>query len=67
MSKRIMRGDAVGFKTDVENYGEVVGVDVRHGQRMLKIKNPHGFSGRELEGLVITWQPDKICWREHAP
>lgn len=53
-------GDYVGFKSDYEQYGEVVKID---GER-LTLRNENGFGGEYLRYATETVEFACYCWKE---
>jgi hypothetical protein len=60
---RAMVGDWVGFKSDVEQTGEIIGIrDDSSGAVVLDLRNRAGFSGDYIGGERWTWQLASDCW-----
>mgnify|MGYP001828677393 CR=1 FL=1 len=53
-------GDYVGFKSDVEQYGEIVAIN---GDR-LTLRSKYGFSGDYIGGQTETVEHASDCWAE---
>ena len=58
----IQIGDYVGFKSDIEQSGQVVGIKRTYMGVSLIIENKHGFSGDYIGGDTITTQLASDCW-----
>jgi hypothetical protein len=58
----IQIGDYVGFKSDIEQSGQVVGIKRTYMGVSLTIENKHGFSGDYIGGDTITTQLASDCW-----
>ena len=58
-------GDCVGFKSDIEQYGEIVFMHRNlNGHWMLTLENTNGFIGDYLRGETRTVQRAEDCWVE---
>jgi len=55
-------GDYVGFKSDIEQSGQVVGIKRTYMGVSLVLENKHGFSGDYIGGDTITTQLARDCW-----
>jgi hypothetical protein len=58
----IQIGDYVGFKSDIEQSGQVVGIKRTYMGVSLVIENKHGFSGDYIGRDTITTQLASDCW-----
>lgn len=56
-------GDCVGFKSDIEQWGEIVAIrrDV-NGNWILHLENTNGFSGDYIGGETQTQERASDCW-----
>jgi hypothetical protein len=56
-------GDYVGFKSDIEQSGQIVEIKktVCFGVALV-LENKHGFSGDYIGGDTITTQLARDCW-----
>jgi hypothetical protein len=56
-------GDCVGFKSDVEQYGEIVAIHRNtNGHWILTLENTNGFSGDYIGGETRTQERADDCW-----
>ena len=55
-------GGWVGFKSDTEQYGEIVEISNRYGSTILTLKNDHGFDGVYIGGQTTTTMNATDCW-----
>jgi hypothetical protein len=61
--KTVKVGDTVGFKSDVEQYGQITAIQRgRFGGYVLTLENPFGFSGDYIGGRKITSETADRCW-----
>jgi hypothetical protein len=58
----IQVGDYVGFKSDIEQSGQVVGIKRTYMGVSLVLEKKHGFSGDYIGGDTITTQLASDCW-----
>lgn len=62
--KKVKVGDWVGFKCDIEQYGEIVKIE-RHGSfALLTLKNENGFDGEYIGGQTIATELARDCWKD---
>jgi hypothetical protein len=64
--KEIKVGDWVGFKSDIEQYGQVIRIGERHHGTlyMLTLKNENGFDGGYIGGETETTIFSDQAWTE---
>ena len=56
-------GDVVSFKSDIEQYGEIVAMRKNiNGQWVLTLENTNGFSGDYIGGETLTQERAEDCW-----
>lgn len=55
-------GDWVGFKADVEQYGQIVSITRSWGAETLTLTNPDGFDGDYVGGQTKTTIAATDCW-----
>lgn len=56
-------GDRVGFKSDIEQSGRIVGIyKDGHYPATLVLENPNGFEGGYIGGQTITEEYADDCW-----
>jgi len=55
-------GDWVGFKSDIEQGGQII--DIRRGPcgTELVLKNENGFEGDYIGGTTLTVELARDCW-----
>jgi len=56
--KEVKVGDIVGFKSDYEQYGEIINIE----KDSLTLYNPHGFGGYYLRYATRTVESADKCW-----
>lgn len=63
--REVKRGDYVGFKSDVEQSGQVVDIweDNMRGA-MLRLYREYGFEGHYIGGQTTTVVAAKDCWTD---
>jgi len=57
-------GDWVGFKSDIEQSGQIVEIKQTYAGASLTLENKHGFSGDYIGGETITTELARDCWLE---
>lgn len=57
-------GDYVGFKSDIEQYGQIVDVTSDYRGERLTLHNPNGFGGDYLRYATKTVEFASDCWAE---
>ena len=57
-------GDWVGFKSDIEQSGQIVGIKSSHMGKALVLENKNGFHGDYIGGQEITTELARDCWLE---
>ena len=60
-------GDFVGFKCDIEQYGEIVGIKRQSGMfrpTMVVLSNPSGFDGDYIGGETKTTESVDDVWKD---
>ena len=64
--KEIKPGDWVGFKSDIEQGGRIIGIyrDSMRLSSVLILENKNGFDGDYIGGDTVTHQDARDCWRE---
>jgi hypothetical protein len=55
-------GDWVGFKSDIEQSGEIVAIKQTYAGTSLTLENTSGFSGDYIGGDTITTELARDCW-----
>jgi hypothetical protein len=56
-------GDCVGFKCDIEQWGEIVAIrKSASGHWELVLENTNGFSGEYIGGSTKTVERASDCW-----
>lgn len=58
-------GDWVGFKSDIEQYGEIIKINRnRFGHTVLTLKSEYGFDGDYIGGQTTTKINASQCWAD---
>ena len=57
-------GDWVGFKSDIEQSGQIVEIKKSYMGHSLVLENRHGFQGEYIGGETITTQLARDCWAD---
>ena len=57
-------GDWVGFKSDIEQSGQIVEIKQSYMGASLTLENKHGFQGGYIGGDTITTELARDCWLE---
>ena len=57
-------GDWVGFKSDIEQSGQIVDIKKSYMGHSLVLENKHGFHGDYIGGQTITTELASDCWRD---
>jgi hypothetical protein len=57
-------GDWVGFKSDIEQSGQIVEIKKSYMGVSLVLENKHGFQGGYIGGDTITTELASDCWVE---
>jgi hypothetical protein len=57
-------GDWVGFKSDIEQSGQVVEIKSSYMGHSLTLENKNGFHGDYIGGQTITTELASDCWLE---
>jgi hypothetical protein len=61
--QEVKLGDVVGFKSDIEQYGEIVAMRRNLGGHwVLTLENTNGFSGDYIGGETQTQELAQDCW-----
>jgi hypothetical protein len=55
-------GDWVGFKSDIEQSGQIVEIKQTYAGASLTLENKSGFSGDYIGGDTITTELARDCW-----
>ena len=55
-------GDWVGFKSDIEQSGQIVEIKKSYMGHSLVLENKHGFSGEYIGGDTVTTELASDCW-----
>ena len=56
-------GDVVSFKSDIEQYGEIVAIRRNiNGHWVLTLENTNGFIGDYIGGETLTQELAQDCW-----
>jgi len=55
-------GDWVGFKSDIEQCGQIVDIKKTYMGVALTLENKSGFSGDYIGGDTITTEEASDCW-----
>jgi hypothetical protein len=55
-------GDWVGFKSDIEQSGQIVEIKKSYMGHSLVLKNKNGFSGGYIGGDTVTTELASDCW-----
>jgi hypothetical protein len=55
-------GDSVGFKSDIEQSGVVVGIAKSYMGYKLTLANKNGFCGGYIGGKTTTIEEASDCW-----
>lgn len=56
--KTVTIGDWVGFKSDIEQSGKIIGIEGQY----LVLENVNGFSGGYIGGQTRTTERASDCW-----
>jgi hypothetical protein len=62
--KTVNIGDWVGFKSDIEQSGQIVEIKKSYMGHSLTLENKHGFHGDYIGGETITTELASDCWLE---
>ena len=57
-------GDWVGFKSDIEQSGQIVEIKKSYMGHSLVLENKSGFHGDYIGGDTITTELARDCWLE---
>jgi len=57
-------GDWVGFKSDIEQSGQIVEIKKSYMGHSLVLENKNGFQGGYIGGDTITTELASDCWLE---
>ena len=57
-------GDWVGFKSDIEQSGQIVEIKASYMGYSLVLENKNGFHGDYIGGDTITTELASDCWLE---
>jgi len=57
-------GDWVGFKSDIEQSGQIVEIKKSYMGHSLVLENKSGFQGGYIGGDTITTELARDCWLE---
>jgi hypothetical protein len=57
-------GDWVGFKSDIEQSGQIVEIKKSYMGNSLVLENKYGFHGDYIGGQTITTEQASDCWVE---
>jgi hypothetical protein len=57
-------GDWVGFKSDIEQSGQIVDIKSSYMGASLTLENKSGFQGGYIGGDTITTELARDCWLE---
>jgi len=57
-------GDWVGFKSDIEQGGQIIAITRDTTGYTLHLENKNGFDGDYIGGDTITHQDARDCWVE---
>ena len=61
--KTVKIGDIVGFKCDIEQYGEIVEITREYGRDILTLKPANGrFDGEYIRDAKTTKESSSDCW-----
>jgi hypothetical protein len=60
--KTVKVGDWVGFKSDIEQSGQIVEIKKSYMGYSLVLENKSGFSGDYIGGDTITTEGASDCW-----
>jgi hypothetical protein len=55
-------GDVVGFKSDVEQGGQIIAIERRSATYVLVLENKYGFEGEYIGGDTTTRVDLCDCW-----
>ena len=55
-------GDWVGFKSDIEQSGQIIEIKKSYMGHSLVLENKSGFSGGYIGGETITTELASDCW-----
>jgi len=62
--KTVKVGDWVGFKSDVEQLGQIIEIKSSYMGQALVLENKSGFHGDYIGGQTITTEQARDCWLE---
>jgi len=64
--KELSVGDYVGFKSDIEQYGQITHIEPgwHGGCSWVTLVNESGFSGEYIGGQTVTKHPADSCWKD---
>ena len=62
--QEVQVGDWVGFKSDIEQSGQIVEIKKSYMGASLVLENKHGFQGGYIGGDTITTELASDCWLE---
>ena len=62
--KTVKIGDWVGFKSDIEQSGQIVEIKPSYMGHSLVLENKSGFHGDYIGGDTITTELARDCWLE---
>ena len=62
--KTVKIGDWVGFKSDIEQSGQIVEIKQSYMGHSLVLENKSGFHGDYIGGDTITTELARDCWLE---
>ena len=57
-------GDWVGFKSDIEQSGQIVEIKKSYMGHSLVLENRHGFQGDYIGGETRTTRLARDCWAD---
>ena len=57
-------GDNVAFKSDIEQWAQIVEIKRTYAGVALVLENKHGFSGDYIGGDTITTVLARDCWAD---
>lgn len=60
--KKVEVGDWVSFKSDIEQYGEVIAIVEETYRTVLTLQNEDGFDGEYIGGETRTKMNAEDCW-----
>jgi hypothetical protein len=62
--QQVKVGDWVGFKSDIEQSGQIVDIKTSYMGASLVLENKNGFHGDYIGGDTITTELARDCWLE---